>query len=438
MGFKADLRKDNRSTSQEGETMEKYELEDDTIKEIFTSVDSHREEIIVFTRLLVATLSENPPGGEEAIAKIIEEKIVEWGLPVSERFFSKEDRPNIVCTVKGCGDGPTLLFNAHIDTKPVFGGGEWKHDPFNPEIVDGKLYGRGTSDMKGCVAACLAAALALKESNVSLKGDLILTLSADEEAGSTYGAKVLANSGLKADAVIIGEPSGLEKSFDALCLASRGICCPIIKVYGTQMHSSQSDKRPCINASVKLAKVLTRFAEEMKGRLIYKSHPLYPKGPTVNPGVLISGGTFYGVVPGESWFGSDIRIIPGMKFEQVKTDLEGFVSDLAKEDPELKLELDYAPYPLNWIPPVEIAADHPVVQASVKATETVLGFKPELIGYAATTDAHFFSEEMGIPTISAFGPGLIHLAHAPDEYIEVEDVISAAKIFALTAINYML
>lgn len=411
-------------------------MESDLVLRISEAIDAKRDELIEFTRQLVSCLSENPPGDERAVAAMIREKMVAWDLPEPEVWAMEPSRPNVICTCKGSGGGRTLLYNAHTDTKPI-GKGTWTYDPYHPEIVDGRLYGRGSTDMKGSVAAMMAAAWALRVCKVDLKGDLILALTADEEAGSTYGAAALLDRGVQADAVVVTEPSGRERSFDSLCLASRGVCCAKITVYGTQMHSSLSDQVGCVNASVKLAKVLSRMAETFKARLMYVPHRLYPQGPTVNPGVLLSGGVFYGVVPGEAWFGSDIRVLPGMTFEGVKADLEAFLCDLEAEDPALQTILSFEDPPLGWTPAAEIEAHHPLVVACMQATEAVLGTRPKLTGFAATTDARFFHHQLGIPTISAFGPGLISLAHAPDEYVEVEDVVKAAKIFALAAIGYI-
>lgn len=411
-------------------------MQRDLVLRVSEAVDAKQDELIEFTRQLVACLSENPPGDERAVTAMIREKMAAWDLPEPEVWATDPSRPNLICTCRGSGGGRTLLYNAHTDTKPI-GKGTWTYDPYQPEIVDGRLYGRGSTDMKGSLAAMMAAAWALRACKVDLKGDLILALTADEEAGSTYGAAALADRGIRADAALVGEPSGRERAFDSLCLASRGVCCAKITVYGTQMHSSLSDQGGCVNASVKLAEVLSRMAETFKERLTYVPHRLYPQGSTVNPGVLLSGGVFYGVVPGEAWFGSDIRVLPGMTFERVKADLEAFLRDLEAEDPELRTALSFEDPPLKWTPAAEIVEDHPLVGACVQATEAILGTQPDLVGFAATTDARFFHHQLGIPTISAFGPGRISLAHAPDEYVEVEDVVNAAKIFALAAAGYI-
>jgi acetylornithine deacetylase len=303
--------------------------------------------------------------------------------------------------------------------------------------MDGKLYGRGTCDMKGSVVAMLAAAYALIKCDIIDTGNLVLALTADEEAGSIYGVKAMVEQrGVEADAVIIGEPSGTDRGFDTIHIACRGILIGRVEIRGTQMHSSLSEQEGCINASIKMAEVLCEFAGNLKSRLRYEPHYLYPNGPTVNPGVTLSGGVYYGVIPGEASFGFDIRIIPGMTSEKIKEDLAAFLDELADKDKYLHAELVYEP-PMDWAPAAEISRNHPLVNSCIQATKDVIGAEPAVEGALFTTDAVVFSGKLGIPTIPSFGPGLIKLAHAPDEYIEIEEIIQAAKIYAIAAAEYL-
>lgn len=410
----------------------------DIVEQICNKVDSKRDDIIGFTKILVKQLSENPPGGEKAVCELIKNKASEWGLPAPEVWSIKEDRPNLIFTVKGKKEGKTLLLNGHTDTKPIGDITAWSTDPYEPAIIDGKLYGRGATDMKGSVVGMLGAAYALIHCDIPINGNLVLALSADEEAGSTYGVKALVGKrGIEADAVIVGEPSGTSKGFDTIHIACRGALLGKVQVRGTQMHSSLSDRGGCINASVKMAQVLCEFADNLKNNIRYKPHYLYPTGPTVNPGVTLSGGIFYGVIPGEASFGFDIRVIPGMTLEGIKTDIEKFLDTLKKRDKDLKAELVLEKPPMDWHPPVEISKDHPVVNACLYATKEIIGEEPIIEGALFSTDGISFSGILGIPTIPSFGPGYIKLAHSPDEYIEIEDIVNAAKIYALAAVKYL-
>ena len=403
-------------------------------------LEERRQEILDFVGDLVAAPSVNPPGGEEKVAAVILDKLDELGLAGAEVVGKKKERPNVIYRLKGAGGGKTLLYNAHIDTKPV---GEeaaehWESDPFTPTIRDGKMYGLGVADMKSTAGGMVYATAALKELYPERKGDLLLVLCADEEAGGEYGAHYLVNDyGIKADFAFIGEPQGITEEFEFLPLISRGACCFKIKVYGTQMHSSLSNALPSVNASAKMAHVLWRMHGELRDRIRFPEHPLAPYGITVNIGDMVSGGVFYGVYPGYAEFGSDIRTLPGMTLEGLKEDIEGFLDDLRQEDPDLKVELEVVDPPLNWYQASEVSPDEPFVDMFLSACEQVLGRRPPLGTFSGATDAYAFQIMGGIPTIPGFGPGLLKNCHGPNEWAGVESIIQASKIYALAAMDYL-
>lgn len=409
------------------------------INKIENLIEAKKEEIINFALSCVKQLSENPPGDETAVANLMIKKAAEWGLREPKIWAEKKNRPNLLFSIKGRGKGKVLILLGHMDTKPIGDVSKWGViDPYKPKIVGDKLYGRGSTDMKGAIVGMLAAAYAILHSKILLNGELILAFTADEEAGSTYGARYLVKKRLKADAIIIGEPSGEVKNFDTIGLAGRGVLLGKIVTKGTQMHSSLSDKGGCINASIKMAEVMVEFAKNLKKNLHYKPHYLYPDGPTISPGVTLNGGVFYGVIPGTASFGFDLRVIPGMTFQTLLEDIEVFLDKLMKKDKDLKVELILeGPKIAPWIPPVEISKDNPVVNCCINATKSVIGFNPKQVGVPFGTDASFIVDKLGIPTISSFGPGYIKLAHGPDEYVNVQAIIDSAKIYALTAVNYL-
>src|SRR5436190_803529 len=254
------------------------------------------------------------------------------------------------------------MFNGHLDTKPAGNLAEWSPGPYDPVIRDGVLHGQGSADMKGAVAAMVHAGAALLESGAP-PGKLRVVLSADEEAGSRYGARFLAGrTDLRADAVMVGEPTGMETGWAYVAVASRGISCFRIVARGTQMHSSLSDSVRSVNASVKLAQVLSRMSSEF--RPTYPVDARVPGRPTVNLGVTLSGGVFYGVYPGHAEFGVDVRTIP------------------------------------------------------------------------AFTDGSYW-QAAGSACIPAFGPGTLLVAHRPNESVAVDEIVDAARIYALTALRYL-
>ena len=263
---------------------------------LITTLDSWREEIIDFACELVATPSETPPGDERRVAAVILNKLESLGLSGATVVGEVPERPNVILRQPGTGGGPTLLYVAHTDTKPVGDARSlWDTDPFTPTIRDGRLYGVGAADMKGAVAAFLYAAAALKQCEPP-RGDLVLAFVADEEGGGRYGAQFLAAEyGLKADMALIGEPPGITREWEYLHIGCRGVCCFTIGTHGTQMHSSLSDRLPSVNASLKLAELMMRMSRELK--FDFTPHPLCPTGVTVNLGVAIAGRRFLWSLP---------------------------------------------------------------------------------------------------------------------------------------------
>ena len=409
----------------------------DRAQAILDYLEARREEMIDFACQLIATPSINPPGDERAVTQVALAKMKELGLEGAEVLARTPERPNIIYRQRGKSGSPRLIFNGHTDTKPV---GEedrklWQTDPLKPTIIDGKIYGLGSTDMKGGVTAMVYAAAALHSLADPLEGDLLLILVANEEAGGEFGANWLVkNHDIQADFCLVAEPCGIEKEFESLPVCARSTVIFKTKVYGTQMHSSISDQFPSVNASVKMGWVLWRMARDL--RLHYEPHPYYPKGPTVNLGDVVSGGLYYGVYPGYAEFGSDIRIIPEMTRQGVKRDLEEFLARLCREDPELKVELEFAgegrKQGWKWL-----RGDEPFVGIMQQAIEQILGRRLPLGGFPAFTDAYWFHTYAGIPSIPAFGPGLLPLAHGPNEYVSTEGIIQASKIYALAALEYL-
>lgn len=342
-------------------------------------------------------------------------------------------RPNVVGEVGGKRTGPVLMFNGHIDTKPAGDVSQWAIGPYDPVIRNGRLNGLGSADMKGAVAAMVYAGAALGEVGPP-QGTLRVVLTADEEAGSQFGAHFLAgHPDFSADAVVVGEPTGMESPWAYVAVASRGISCFRISVRGTQMHSSLSDQVPSVNASVKLSQVLSRMASHFQPR--YPVNPEVPGGPTVNLGVTLSGGVFYGVYPGYAEFGIDVRTVPGMTHAGLQADLADFLEQLRRQDPELDVAIDPVPE-LAWFPPSSVDPAHPLVTAARSAARDVLGRDVPLGTMPAFTDGTHW-HLAGSACIPAFGPGTLLVAHQANEYVAVVEVVEAARIYALTALRYL-
>lgn len=399
-------------------------------------IDRNRESLIRFTEHLIASPSPNPPGDERRVAAAIQEEMEALEFQNVEVVSKDERRPNIICRTSGEEGSPVLIYNGHIDTKPPGEMDKWETDPFSATIRNERLYGLGACDMKGSVAAMVYAAAALNSLPQRLRGDLVLALTADEEAGGEYGARyVVEEYGLRGDCALVGEISGMSKDWEYLHLLSRGFSGFRVKVYGTQIHSSISDLVPSVNAVTKMAHVLCRLERDLKVR--FTPHPLCSQGVTVNLGVWVKGGVYYGAYPGYAEFAVDVRTLPGMTQEGLGADVENVLEQLRREDPSLQVELEFEPPPLGWNEGTEISADHPLVGKVLVAAETVLGFRPALHAFPGGSESGAFQGRAGIPTIPAFGPGLLPQAHLPNEYIRVESIIEASKIYALTALYYL-
>lgn len=395
-------------------------------------LDRHRDDLIDTCADLIRIDSQIPPHSDEReVIAFLRERMAELGIGGGEVVGAEAERPNLVTRIAGARDGPALLLNGHVDTKPVGDARSlWRSDPMAPEIRDGHLYGLGAADMKAAVAAMVFAAAAVEASG-GAAGDLVLAFTADEEAGASFGSRFLAPRLEGIDACLIGEPSGWERDWQGLHLVSRGLCCFRVRVRGTQMHSSLSDRMPSVNASRLMADLLGRIGDEL--RFEHVPHPLGAV-PTLNAGVIVQGGVFFGVVPGLAEFGCDLRTVPGMSEAAVHAAIDGWLDERRRADPRLDVEVVYEPR-LEWIDAAEIDAAHPLVAAVEGAAADVLGAAPPHCVFPGTCDAPWYAA-VGIPTIPSFGPGVLTCCHGPNERVSVESVHQAARIYAHAAARF--
>lgn len=398
---------------------------------VLAALDALEGELMGFTRALVATPSPNPPGDERAVARLVQEELDRHGVTAVRALWDEPERPNLIVDV-GPDSGRTLILAGHLDTKPAGDLEAWERDPWDPAMVGGELWGLGSADMKCAVAGMVFAGVALTKTDPDL-GRLRIVLTSDEEAGSTHGARWLAESGqLAGDAAILGEPCGISREWESIDLVSRGAALFRIGLKGTQTHSSVSDLVPVVNATVKMAWLLQRMDAELLDWLHFSPHPLVAR-PTLNVGVMAQAGVFYGVYPGRAEFACDLRTLPGMDKDTVVADIEAFLDDARQNDPDLDCELHLD----VWVPATEIAGDHPAVAALQAASRVVLGEAPPLAAFPGGTDAPHFQLTAGIPTVAAFGPGLLVRAHSPNERLDARAASIAARIYALAAIHYL-
>ena len=392
-------------------------------------------EVIALTSALVAAPTPNPPGDESAAAAVVERALSHYGLPAPRVLAEEPHRPNLIVRIDGARPGPHLALCGHLDTKPVGdAASEWRTDPLQPTIVGDRLYGLGATDMKGACAAMILAGATFARVADRTAGSLSLIFTADEEYGSHFGASYLVRSNaIEADAIFLGEPAGVTEDWEAIRVVSRGVCGFRVVVKGTQTHSSISDQLPTVNAVEAMANVLVALRREL--RLRYPEHPLCATGPTINLGVKTLGGVGYGVLPGHAEFWSDIRTTPGMTQQELAEDIDAALDRIRPLVPGAEVRWGFAPA-LAWIAPTEVTAEHAMVEAVQGAARDVLGEAPPLAAFPGGTDAWPFHGQGGIPTLAAFGPGLLPLAHGPNEWVSILSLQQAPRIFVDAAIRY--
>ena len=361
------------------------------------------------TRALVAVDTQNPPGREREALGACRDMLEPFGARFRE-FEPAPGRASLVATV-GDGDRPVLIVNGHLDVVPVHRPG-WTRDPFAGELDGGRLYGRGTADMKGGIAAAVEALAALRRAGREPACDVAFHLVADEERGGALGTAALVAAGaVHGAACIVPEPTGM-----ALCVAERGLFTATITVHGRPAHGSQpSDGVSAVEKAAKV--VLALHAADFGG----PDHELLGR-PTCNVGV-IQGGTGHNTVAERCTVVADRRLLPGATGESAEAELRAKVDAIA--DPDLRYDLQ----PDVFGEASELDPDHPFVGQVQSAVGTALGRPAQVIGMRFTTDARFVRNQAGIPTVVC-GPGEIAQAHTNDEWVEVERLADAAAVYA--------
>ncbi len=402
-------------------------------QEILGFLERTEGDQLKFARELIATPSPNPPGDERAVVELIRQRLAGLGITDFRSLAAQPARPNLVARLPGRRPGRKLILSGHTDTKPPGDRSRWRTDPWDPIILEGRLYGLGSGDMKAALAAMIYAAAALARSG-GWEGQLELVFTADEEGGSTLGSKWLADQGhLAADAAIIGEPCGIAREWESIGAICRGSALFDIEVVGTQMHSSISDRFDPVNATLEMAGLIGRMHRELLDHLTFTPHPPDGVVPTVNIGVMAEAGVYYGVYPGRARFSSDIRLVPGMTAESVTADLQRFLDRTMAANPRLEAEL----HMVGCSEATGIPFEHPAVVALQRAAGQVLGRQVEPAIFPGATDALSFQGIAGVPTVAAFGPGYLTRAHAPNEWLGAGGVNQAARIYALAALEYL-
>ena len=382
------------------------------------SLTIDREYLVKTLTDLVRINSINPTlvpdgAGETEIAAYIAEALGRLGLEVAIHEAAP-GRASTVGILKGSGGGRSLMLNGHIDTVSV----EGMPEPFSAEIREGRLYGRGAYDMKGSVAACMAAVKALVEAGISLQGDLLLAAVADEEYASVGTADVVAR--YKVDGAIVTEPTHLQ-----LCLAHKGFIWLEVETLGRAAHGSRFEEG--IDANMRMGRFLAEL-DHLEQQLRQRpAHPLV--GPPSLHAALLKGGTELSAYAARCQLNIERRTIPGESEVQVLAEIQAIVDRLNAADPTFKANVKalVTRLPFYTSPEAELVS---VVEA---ATSAILGQTPTRIGQPFWADTALLAEA-GVETvmIGPRGAG----AHAKEEWIDLESVEQFTHILVEAVLRY--
>ncbi len=361
-------------------------------------------------RQLVAIDSINPdlvPGGagEQKIAHFVADWFERAGLDVVWDEAAP-GRPNVIGIARGTGGGRSLLLNAHMDTVGVVGM-ERPHDPY---IRDNRLYGRGAYDMKGGLAAIMAAGAAAKK--LGLRGDVIVTAVADEEYASIGTSSIVKR--WRTDAAIVTEPTELN-----ICTAHKGFAWLDVETEGIAAHGSRPDLG--VDAIVKMGKVLVGLEELDHSLRTAPSHRLLGSGSV--HASLIRGGQELSSYPKHCLLSVERRTVPGETLQKVETELPRIFERISATDSTFKARVKTS----MVREPFEVSLDEPIVRTVQSKATAILGREPGEIGQTGWMDSALLSAA-GIPTV-VFGPGG-EGAHAVVEWSNLEHVERCAEILA--------
>ncbi|MDE3839268.1 acetylornithine deacetylase [Bacillus methanolicus] len=362
------------------------------------------------------------------IWEIGEEKLVNHPDFCSDRKdFS--GNPNVVGVLKGSGGGKSMILNSHIDVVPPGDRNDWKNDPFSGHIEEGKLYGRGATDMKGGTVAMLLALEAIISSGIKLKGDVIFQSVIEEESGGA-GTLAAVLRGYKADGAIIPEPTNMK-----LFPKQQGSMWFRITVKGRSAHGGT--RYEGVNAIEKSMAVIKKLEELETKRNKRITDPLYESIPIpipINIGKIQSG-QWPSSVPDIALLEGRMGVGPAETLEEAKKEMIASLEELAETDAW------FADHPLTiewfggkWLPG-NLEADHPLISVISESFEIVKKSKPVIEASPWGTDGGILSN-VGQTPVVVFGPGVTKAAHDVNEYIVLEDMFETAEIIALTLLKW--
>ncbi len=411
---------------------------------VLAEVASARDEIVAFTAEMIRIPTVNPPGEcYRDCAELIGRRLEAAGLEVG--YVEAEGRPehtpehprvNVVGRGPARPGRPRLHLNGHFDVVPP--GDGWTVDPFAGVVREGRIYGRGASDMKSGIAAAIFAVEALRRAGVGLDGAVDISATVDEESGGFAGVAHLCEAGIISGDdtryAIIPEPFGPAR----VCLGHRGVYWFDVVAHGHAAHGSMSHLgRSAIDDMGALLEAFrTRLAPDLATRL--SALPVVPepsRRPSLNVNAITGGqageATQSPCVADRCVATFDRRFIPEESLEEVRAEVARHVASVAGDDPERRFTIEER----MVVRPTSAPPGSPLVDALSRAVETVRGRPPELVASPGTYDQKHFARIAGIEHCVAYGPGPLEEAHQPDESCAVDDLVACTQALALASLE---
>lgn len=411
--------------------------------DILNVIDRHKDKAIQLLRDMVTIPSVT--GDEAAIQRFLNGYLGKIGLDVDmwetdweelkkhpgyrpvDRSY--EGRPNIVATWRGSGGGRSLLLNGHTDVIPVGNGEGWDDDPWSASIKDGRLYGRGSADMKSGVASHIMAVECLKAAGVTLKGDVLINIVIDEEV-SGHGTLDTVIRGYKADAGISGETSDL-----AVQPACIGRIWFEIEING---KPAGIQKRYEGISGIDLGNKIVKAVNDLEARRVATvKHPLYPNALDSLPCMVgsFSAGNYPSAFPTNCLLKGSIGTVPGEDHEGVKQSLVDEIAKAAAADPWMKDHPPKVRFVGYDAEASEIPVDHGIVTTVCRNYTEITGRQPVISGRQGAADTRFLNKYADTPTV-IFGPGSTAIMHSDNEYVSVDDYLTSIKVMALSILDW--
>ena len=415
------------------------------IERVLAEVDRAAGEIIDFAQRLIRIPTINPPGEEyEYCANVIGDQLRAHGadvqlLPAVGRIEHTPQHPRINVIGRHAGaaaHAPAIHLNGHFDVVPT--GNGWTRDPFGADIVDGRLYGRGACDMKAGIAAAVFAAEAIKRAGVAPAAPIEISGTVDEESGGFAGVAWLAEhrflSRERTRCVIIPEPFGVDR----VCIGHRGVYWFEVVAEGRIAHGSMPYLG--INAIEGMSHLLDLIRDELGPALFGRvtTMPVVPeqsRHATININGIDGGqpvdDTPSPCVADRCRVVFDRRFLVEEGLERTRAEIAALVVKAQSRMPDVSFSIEDR----LVFEPTQTPEDAPVVGALMDAIAQVTGRKASLVASPGTYDQKHVARIAGVPHCVAYGPGQLDLAHQPDEYCSIEDIVSATKVLALAVLK---